>query len=56
VLIDNDFVKAEHDYRRQRLSELYPAQRRRRSGPYTAAKQKKPWNQIVVKVRKAAAE
>jgi len=56
VIIDNDFVKAEHEYRRHRLSELYPEQRRRRSGPYTAAKQKRRWDQIVVKVRKAAAE
>lgn len=56
MLIDIAFVKAEHLYRRHRLSELYPDQRRQRSGPYPAAKQKKRWNQIVVKVRKAAAE
>jgi hypothetical protein len=56
MLIDNEFVKAEHQYRRHRLSELYPKQRRQRSGPYPATTQKKRWNQIVVKVRKAAAE
>jgi hypothetical protein len=37
MLIDNDFVKAEHQYRRQRLSVLYPKQRRRRSGSYRMA-------------------
>jgi hypothetical protein len=56
MLIDIDAAKAEHEYRRHRLSELYPKQRKRRSGTHTAAKQNKPWNQIVVKLRRATAE
>lgn len=56
MLIENDFVKAEHQYRRHRLSELYPEQRRRRSSPDTATKLKKRWNQIVVQVGKAAVD
>jgi hypothetical protein len=56
LIIDIDAVKAEHEYRRHQLSELYPKKKRQRSHPHTAAKQKKRWNQIVVKLRNAAAE
>jgi hypothetical protein len=56
LIIDIDAVKAEHEYRRHQLSELYPKKKRQRSHPHTAAKQKNRWNQIVVKLRNAAAE
>jgi hypothetical protein len=55
MLIDINAGMAEHEYRRQRLSELYPKQRDRRSGHHTRPNRRDAGNQIVVKVRNAVA-
>lgn len=41
MLIDNDFVNAEHLYRRHRLSALYTKKRRRRSEDIAPARSNK---------------
>lgn len=53
MLIDNDFVKAEHLYRRSQLSELYARKRGHRSESPVLARSQKARTFEVKKLRKA---
>ena len=50
MLIDIEFVKAEHQYRRHRLSELYPKQGSRRSEFSFATKEVNRWIPDVLRI------